>query len=83
MAKIRFHRSDDERIVGRASFAEYGSERMGFDWIAECGARSVGFDVLDVERVHSSRRERLPNDGFLRWPVWHGQSTTASVLIDR
>ena len=87
MAEVGFYGADDKRFFARAGCASGSAkdfrEGVSFDGIAEFGAGSVGFDVVDFGGRDGGFFEGGANDVFLSFAVGRGESGAAAVLIDR
>src|SRR5215471_14806539 len=81
MAKIRFHRTNDERM--QAIGTEHAAKRMQLDRITKWRSSAVRFDVADFIWSNVGFLERRFNDGFLCEPVWRSKAGAPAVLIHR
>ena len=82
MAEVGLDRPDDQRPGRLPAITEDGIQRLELDRIANSRPRAVRFDVRDVQRIDARRAQRLPEDGFLRGAVRHGQPAARAILVD-
>jgi hypothetical protein len=66
MTNVRFDRSNQQWILGRAALTEHRCGRADLDRISQFGSRTMRLEIIDVGRFDPRALERFPNDPFLR-----------------
>src|SRR5687767_9181555 len=74
MADVRFDGSQEERIFHGSPFAQNGSQSPNLDGIAQAGASTMRFDVIDGQRVDAGSCQRGTYYRLLRWAARNSQS---------
>ena len=82
MANVGFHRADDAGAVATV-FGKDGTNRGGFNRIADRGSRAMSLEVVDFVRRDLRRRASLPDQPLLGVQPRNGEAAGFSILIHR
>ena len=70
MSDIRFHRTDQQRVVVVPAHGDGMPDRARFDGIADGGARAVGLDVTKLAGLQTGAIVYRSKQSRLRALVW-------------
>ena len=82
MADVALHRAYDERVFGLPPRPIDCRQGVCLNRIAQRSARTMGFDVADLKRLHAGISQGLPDHGFLCRTIRCRDAAAAPILID-
>ena len=87
MADVGLDGADQERArrftaCALTSHPQRRTQRLDFDWVAQCGSRAVGLHVLHIAGREAGIGQRRTHDGDLRRAVGGGDAVAAPVLVE-
>src|SRR5262249_3643981 len=79
MTDCGFYRTEVDRMRNNPLGREHGSQRSGFDRIAERRPRAMSFDISDLRRLHSRPFQRFADEGLLRTSVRDSDAAARAI----
>src|SRR5262249_18394745 len=82
VADVRFHGTDDERMIFEAAGSVCFCECVDLDGVAWRSSGAVGLKVVDIVRFPTGPVQGLADQPGLRAGVGDGEASAGSVLVD-